>query len=318
MTIPAHEQLKRVIQIIPRLADDQGHSIAELAQEIGMSPKALFSLLTAIADRYDVPGGFVSGLGIYIEEGNVSVMTNHLLRPMRLMMRELCALELGLSMLRREKTLAEQAPIDRALERLRAAISDLPSNESHAGVRHAELDVQGSIEHLNALRSAHRSGHKVRLLYRSGRSSEASERTICPHALVFAEQMWYVVAMCDDTVVRFFRLDRVEDVTPLEETFEHDSSTLEQVMERGKPFFAETERRMTVRYSPRVARWVAEREGKELEPDGSLTMEHPVADDSWAVRHVLQYGPEAEIIGPPEMREMIGQRLTGLATGALL
>jgi predicted DNA-binding transcriptional regulator YafY len=68
---------------------------------------------------------------------------------------------------------------------------------------------------------------------------------------------------------------------------------------------------MTVRYSPRIARWVAEREGLQLAEDGSLTMEHPVADESWAVRHVLQYGPDAEVLAPAAMRELVADRLGG-------
>jgi predicted DNA-binding transcriptional regulator YafY len=35
-----------------------------------------------------------------------------------------------------------------------------------------------------------------------------------------------------------------------------------------------------------------------------------VADDSWAVRHVLQYGPDAEILAPPELREVVRERLS--------
>jgi hypothetical protein len=50
---------------------------------------------------------------------------------------------------------------------------------------------------------------------------------------------------------------------------------------------------MKVKYSPKIARWIAEREGVELDADGSLTIEHPLADQEWGVRHVLQYGPDA-------------------------
>ena len=35
-------------------------------------------------------------------------------------------------------------------------------------------------------------------------------------------------------------------------------------------------------------RWIAEREGKPLDEDGSLTMEHPLADLDWAVWHLPQ------------------------------
>jgi len=122
---------------------------------------------------------------------------------------------------------------------------------------------------------------------------------------VFAEQAWYVVATGDDDTMRFFRLDRVEDVSLLDESFERDESLPARVEESGRAFVSGTTKRMTVRYSPRIARWVAEREGKPLDDDGSLTLEHPVADDSWAVRHVLQYGPDAELLEPAELREKV-------------
>ena len=70
---------------------------------------------------------------------------------------------------------------------------------------------------------------------------------------------------------------------------------------------------MTVRYSPRIARWIAEREEKPLDTDGSLTLEHPVADVHWAVRHVLQYGRDAEVLAPERVRTAVRERLAELA-----
>jgi len=57
-----------------------------------------------------------------------------------------------------------------------------------------------------------------------------------------------------------------------------------------------------VRYSPAVARWIGEQEAVEPAPDGFLTLTHSVADPHWIVRHVLQYGPEAEVLDPAEAR----------------
>ena len=70
---------------------------------------------------------------------------------------------------------------------------------------------------------------------------------------------------------------------------------------------------MTVRYSAGIARWVAEREGRVVDVDGSLTLRLPVADNAWAVRHVLQYGSEAEILEPVELRRMLIERLQSMA-----
>ena len=87
---------------------------------------------------------------------------------------------------------------------------------------------------------------------------------------------------------------------------------LDQLSTAGRAFYSTTDERMTVRYSPRIARWLAEREGKELDADGGLTLEHPLADESWAIRHVLQYGPDAEILSPARLRRQIVAKLASV------
>ena len=273
--------------------------------------------LYSLGERFDEPGGFVAGVPIFVEDDTVSVNASHFHRPMRLLMSELCALELGLMLLRRQRTPAEQAPIERALARLRETISHVPANERYEGIRYAELAGAGSAEQLAMLRSAVRERRKVRLGYRAGGATESSTRVICPHALVFAEQSWYVVATGDDETLRFFRLDRVESVALLDETFERDDSIPSRMQETGRAFASSTISRMRVRYSPRIARWVAEREGHPLDADGSLTLEHPVADESWAVRHVLQYGPDAELLEPAGLREKVREALPYQSTAIL-
>lgn len=308
----AAAQLRRVLQLIPRLADGEDHALDDVATAAGTTAEELLSDFISISDRFDTPGAFVEGVSILVEERTVSVHASHFHRPMRLTMAELCALELGLTLLRHERTPVEQAPIDRALARLKLTISQLPSNDRHEGIRYADLNEAGSAEHLSVLRTAVREHHKVRMRYRAGGATESTTRIISPHSLAYAEQMWYVVATGDDHTVRFFRLDRVETVEQLDETYERDSA-IANLGESFRAFESSTPKRMTVRYSPRIARWVAEREGQPLAVDGSITLEHPVADDSWAVRHVLQYGPEAELLAPPDLRRMVSDRLASLA-----
>lgn len=312
MTDTASAQLKRILHLIPRLADGKDHTLAEVAAAAETAPSELLRDLDSLSERFDAPGGFIEGVSILVEANTVCVTANQFHRPMRLTMPELCALELGLTMLRRERTPAEQAPIDRALARLRKTISSVPTNDRHEGTRYADLSEAGAAEHLATLRSAIASDRKVELRYRSGAATESTTRTLRPHSLAFAEQMWYLVATGDDDALRFFRLDRVEAVRALDATFVRDGSAGMRLQEAGQAFVSDTSRRMTVRYSPRIARWVAEREGTALADDGSLTMEHPVADESWAIRHVLQYGPDAELLAPLELRTMVAERLASL------
>jgi predicted DNA-binding transcriptional regulator YafY len=80
-------------------------------------------------------------------------------------------------------------------------------------------------------------------------------------------------------------------------------------MPDGKAFQADGARTIRLRYSPAIARWIAEREGKTLAADGSLVMEHPLADTDWAVRHVLQYGPDVTVLEPADVRDAVRCRL---------
>lgn len=313
MSDSAAAQLRRVLLLIPRLADGEEHALADVASEAGVDAEQVLRDIASISERFDTPGGFVEGVSIWIEEDTVCVNAKEFHRPMRLTMPELCALELGLVMLRRERTPAEQRPIDGALVRLRDAISLVPSNERHEGARWADLGDAGAAEHLATIRDAIAARRTLELRYRAGAATESSLREVAPHSLVFAEQMWYLVASAEGGAVRFFRVDRVESVRPLDRSFERDPAVGERVQEAGRAFASDTTRSMTVRYSPRIARWVADREGATLAADGSLTLDHPVADDSWAARHVLQYGPDAEILGPPELREVVCRRLSGMS-----
>ena len=315
MSDSAAAQLRRILHVIPRLADGEEHPLADIAASVGTSAPSLLKDLEALVERYDVPGGFVEGVQLFVTPETVSVLSNHFQRPMRLTMAELCALELGLAMLRNERPPDERAPFDRALARLRDVITKLPTNAAHEGLRSAGTERVASAGHLATIRGALRARRKVRLAYRrgdgNGSGDAASERVICPYGLAFAHGAWYAVAFCElREALRFFRLDRVDAAEALDARYEVPPAfRLDEVVAGGKMFMAERPRTMAVRYSPRVARWIVEREGKTPAADGSLTLEHPLADAEWAVRHVLQYGPDAEVLEPAEVREAVAARL---------
>ena len=313
MNETASSQFKRLLHVIPKIADGQEHPIAEVAALAQADMNVLLADLETLGSRYDAPGGFVEGVQIIIEGPNIAVISDHLRRPMRLTMAELCALELGLAILRATRAPDELAAIDRALARLRETITRLPANDRHEGIRHAELAAAGNTATLTKVRSALAAHRKVRIRYRSGAAAQSSDRVVAPYSLAFANGMWYVVAWCERSdELRVFRMDRVEDAERLTESFDPPNPSVIDTALRDGPFHTERPDRMTVWYSPRVARWIAEREGKELAADGSLMAERPLADAAWGVRHVLQYGPDAEIVAPEWMREEVAARLRGM------
>jgi proteasome accessory factor C len=313
MTDTAAAQLRRILALVPELADDDEHPIDALAEALGTDRATLLGDLVSLTERYDPPGFAEEGVALLVDGENVQLTSHHLRRPMRLTGSELHALELGLAVLECERPPEERTAIGRARSRLREVIARLPGAADDATLRAASMGA-GDPEHLRVLRTAVRARRRVRLRYRRGDRDTASERVVDPYALVIASGMWYTVAFCGaSSGIRVFRLDRVETAEPMTEAFAVPAGfSLEAVVRDGKVLHAEAPRTMTVRYSPRIARWIAEREGKAVDADGSLTMEHPLLDVAWGVRHALQYGPDAEVLAPEAVRRELARRLDAI------
>lgn len=312
----ASAQLKRLLAIVPRIADGEEHSIASIAAMLGVTADTIANDLVSVGERYDTPGGFLEGLQVFIESGRVSVRTSHFLRPMRLTVAELRALDLGLAIIRAERPAEEWAAIEKARERIRAVATKLPGDAPEGPYAAASGSPPNA--HLSAVRDALAKRRKLRIAYRRGDSNDATTRVVCPYRLILAGPGWYLVAHCENNKsVRIFRVDRIYSAEVLGEKYVvPDQTALAEQLGNG-PVFASTDAPVTlrVRYSPKVARWIQEREQGRAEADGSYIAEYPLADVDWSLRHVLQYGAEAKILGPAEARRAIRERLESMLQG---
>ena len=318
MSEVAAARLRRILLLIPQLADGEDHAFEELAAAVGSDRATVIRDLQTLTTRSEDSGGFVPGVNIYVGGDEVSLVSQPFRRPMRLTASELGALELGLAMLRAERAPDDRPAVDRALDRLRKVLVKLPSDMVHVPVdaaatreRLASLPKPGNEPALHEIQRATSARRKVRLTYRGGDQSSATERTIQPYAIVIASGVWYVLAWCESAEgIRTFRFDRIEGAAQLDEHYDIPATfSIDEHLSDRKVLHLDQPARMRVRYSPRIARWIAEREGVEVDADGSLTLEHPLADMQWGVRHVLQYGPDAEVVEPAEVRVEIARRL---------
>lgn len=305
----ATDRFRRLTLILPSLADGNRASLSELSTKLGIPVEVITGDLHALIQRYDDLAGRVEDIGMIIEGDVIQVRTNHFRRPMRLTLSELYALELGLTLLERERTAL--ASIQSLRGKLAEVIGKLPQDQHQRGCRDGALGGGEMADALAVLRSALRAGVVVAISYQAGHNGAVSERRIHPHRLTFARGTWYLAAWCErNSAPRVFRVDRINLATlttaPVTTTF--DESHIQE-LDDGTPFIPPSDApEFTVRYSPVIARWVAERDGRPLETDGSAIRSRPLADREWAIRHVLQYGPEAEVIGPDDLREeMVGR-----------
>ena len=141
-------------------------------------------------------------------------------------------------------------------------------------------------------------------------------RRIAPYRLMYAEGAWYALAhAAERDAVRLFRVDRMLSAELDGERFEPPADFDPQpwIAPDGRLYRADEDIEVVVRCSPRIARWLAERTPHEPQEDGGIVVRHRVADVRWIVRHVLQYGAEAEVLEPPEVRALVAEAAERLA-----
>lgn len=315
----AAAQLKRLLAAIPIIADDAPHRIGEVARAIGTDVETLTHDLRTLVTRAggEAPG-FVEGVRLLIDANSVELRSTLSRRPMGLTRAELCAIELGLTMLRPELAPTELDALEKALKRVRQACMVARLHADEPRVRTGRLTQGSEAAALRVLRSALARCCAARIRYaRPGRPCTAgggtgASRVIHPFGLVFSRGHWFVVAHCESArALRVFRADRIVRawLMPTKEVVQPDDFSLHRLLDDGRVLIGEVSEALVVRYSARIARWIAEREQGVKEQDGSFVVEHPLADDDWAVRHVLQYGPDAEVLAPERVRDAVRERI---------
>jgi len=324
---PAERQLERVLHALASAAREGGASLADLATELGVPAERLLRDLEEVTARayYLEPP---VDIDIGIEEGRVEVWTTgEFQRPVKLSLREALALTLGLRLLAEESD-AERAE---ALRTLAARLdADLAAVSAAALAEDFALGAGDPVGEgqLAALREAARERRPVELRYLKPADIEPERRTLHPYALVHAGGRWYALGHSPEAAaagrrapaIRAFRLDRILAVTPLDGIFDmpgdfdpreytDGGAAPTEAVPRGSLFRADEPLEVTVRYLPRIARWIEEQVLGVLQTDGSIVVKHVVADPGWLVRHVLYHGADAEVVDPPEIRDLMRQRI---------
>jgi predicted DNA-binding transcriptional regulator YafY len=324
----AAAQLRRLLLALPALEGGKAHSIEAIAEKVGASVATVArDLRTLVTRTGDEPGGFFERIQLGFDADRVQLRSNVLKAPMALSPSELRAIELGLDVLRREVPPEEAVLVDRARERVRQAAVVAPRAAQHAAVLSEAASPRRAVTlgmtadppaHLATVREAIVKRCKARVRYRSADAAMESDRIVAPYGLIFAGGSWFLVAFCElRNAVRVFRMDRCADVEVLEdaELVVPDEFSLDDVLRDGRAFASAASESLEIRYSPKVARWISEHEEGTWGVDGSFVVAHPLLDDRWAVRHVLQYGPDAEVMAPQRVRAAVVAKLRAIVDG---
>lgn len=165
--------------------------------------------------------------------------------------------------------------------------------------------------------------------YRRWNGEERPAAALHPLGLVLKGGIWYLVARSADSPVRTYRVARFLDVDAGAEGFERpDGFDL-------AAYWQESTRRLEDAFHQETARLLLSPRGRRLlpmqfgsagvralaaaepagpaAPDGWVLVDLPVESRSVAVGDLLRLGTEAEVLGPPALRQALADTVAALA-----
>lgn len=144
--------------------------------------------------------------------------------------------------------------------------------------------------------------------------SGETHRVVEPCKLVFRWSSWYLWSWCRERRdFRLFKLNRMKDLTVREDIFPPRSAPPMPPAERSFPQIVEA----VIRFAPEAKWRLVDEYGWESfcqEPDGSLLFRRGFPGREELLRWVLTFAGQAELLGPPELRQEMKNLVENLRT----
>ena len=296
----ATEQFARIVSLVAELSrrerrGEDAPAIHDLAERHGVTDRDIaddIRTLTVLGDRAHEAEWLLS-IRIWQQEDRVSITSEGpFRRPVRLSPEEALAVQMALA-------------LDADGAGLATRLTNLWNGET------VTASVKGKREESPAdlVRMAIRDHAVLEIEYAGEARREVRTRCIQPHQMVESGVRTYVVAWTEDVGAwRHFRLDRILSASMTDRRFEprSDFEPMEQPRDSFRPRSA-TER-VAVRFSPEAAPWITEfYPGHESLPDGSVLVHFDASSPEWLVRRILEFGSDAEVIGPEDYRRAVAK-----------
>ncbi|GAB2551138.1 helix-turn-helix transcriptional regulator [Rhodanobacter koreensis] len=305
----------RVLAVLDLLQSHGRMSGAELARRVGVDVRTLRRYIVMLEDL---------GIPLTAERGRYGaymLVAGFKLPPMMFTNDEAVALSVGM-VAARGLGLAEAAPAVASVQaKLARVMPDQLKRHVSAIADTVRVDLQasantpGSNAALIALTTAAQAQQRVSMSYDSAQGVH-TERQFDPYGLAYRAGAWYAVGMCRlRNGLRSFRLDRMGEVTLLEQHFERpaDFDALEQLVQgiAGMPRGRTIE--VLLRTDLQTARAAFSLGFGLLEPmeDGVL-LRSSAEDLAWFARQLARLAFDFEIRTPVELRTELVRHATRL------
>lgn len=292
-------RLRRLLAILAWLAQVGEAPVDDVAARFGLTPDALVTELEMAACCGVPPYTPDQLMEIVVTDTTVSTRTGiGLARPRRLSPHEGFALAASARALLAVEGSDDSGALSRALVKLERALG--------AGGVVVELDEPPL---LALVRDAAASGTPLAISYYSASSDRFSEREITPLRVFGSGGHWYVDASCALAGgVRRFRVDRIQDAHAAGDGHRPDTFPGAGPPGAGpppgfEPFVPGADTRIVRLSIEPSSAWILESIpacGEPVHVGDRIEVSVAVGGTAWLERLLLQLGPSASVIDPPE------------------
>jgi predicted DNA-binding transcriptional regulator YafY len=307
----------RLITLIMLLQRQPNQTAAQLAQELAVSVRTVQRYITML-DEIGIP--------VYAERGpygGYALVRGYKMPPLIFTPEEAVAVSLGTSLLEEIWGRLYQAGARGALAKLDNVLPDEQRREV-AWARQNVLsigtnwtDPNLAMPFVEQLRDAIYEQQRVRMRYRGRSQAAPAPRELDPYRLVSRWGRQYCIGYCHQRqAVRTFRLDRIVELTLLDQTFTEPVDFNLQAYLASDPFFQPAVQ-VRLRFGPEAA--VVAQDNRafwtsiEEQPDGAIVVTFEAADREAAAGMVLRVGFPAAILEPAGLLELVRQQARALS-----
>jgi len=312
--------LERLLHIDELLRSNQRHTAESLASKLEVSERTIRNDLNFLRDRYGAP------LECSRQKGYHYTDLEWRLPTITLSKGELFALTLGARMLETLHSSPYREDLQSAIARLSERLPEQTwvdlqkvADERILFRSGAETNLDAAIWH--KLEDACRLQKSVQMTYYTASSNSTSDRKLDPYLIhIYRGTNPYVIGFCHKRQeVRWFRVDRIQHLDVLAETFVQDPTFdakdhLELIFQHE---VGSVPVNVVIWFDVRTAPYIRERRWHPTQtlqehPNGSVTLYMTVRGLNDLKRWVLGYGKGAIVQQPPELVDLVKQELEGM------
>ena len=281
----------------------------EIARRFEVSKRTVFRDIEALCEM-GVP--IVTEAGAH---GGYELMPDYSLTPLQLTSREALLLRLALSSVSQLADTPFKQERESLLAKMQALIPERHHQDTEQLLQTIQLDIpvrNYATPFIEQLIESARTGQWLCVSYRSQRGT--SQQTILPRRLYSAGGFWYCEAYSQERQEeRTYRVDRFTGVSATQAP-EHSVSQHPQL-----PYEHLSHPEVRIRLTARGV-LIMERDphlGDTIQPlgeeGGLLCFRCPPTEYDWLIRTLLSLGPDAEVLAPDVLRNLVQQAAQDIA-----